>query len=137
MKNNQIRYVPYLRNSIAYDHYFWYTCVKWWYLQTFFSVFQNFDFWVHRGLKGQKAFQNDKNFCLSCSISQEPYIIWLSFMVQVCKMVLSPGVLFNFKILIFRVVRGLKGQKITQNDKSLCLPHFIFQNHISYDLHLW
>ena len=58
-------------------------------------------------------------------------------MVQVCKMVLSPGVLFNFKILIFRVVRGLKGQKITQNDKSFCLSHLIFQNHISYDLHLW
>ena len=46
-------------------------------------------------------------------------------------------VFFNFKILIFRFVRGLKGQKITQNDKSFCRSHFIFQNHISYDLHLW
>ena len=44
MKNNYIRYVPYLRNSIAYDHDFWYTCVKWWYLQGYFSVFQNYDF---------------------------------------------------------------------------------------------
>ena len=27
-KNNYIQHVRYLRNSITYDHYFWYTCVK-------------------------------------------------------------------------------------------------------------
>ena len=27
--NNYIGHVPYLRNSIAYDHHFWCTCVKW------------------------------------------------------------------------------------------------------------
>ena len=26
--NNYIRYAPYLKNSIAYDHDFWYTYVK-------------------------------------------------------------------------------------------------------------
>ena len=26
--NNYICHVPYLRNSIAFDHDFWYTCVK-------------------------------------------------------------------------------------------------------------
>ena len=26
--NNYIRYMPYLQNSIAYDHDFWYTFVK-------------------------------------------------------------------------------------------------------------
>ena len=31
--NNYICHAPYLRNSIAYDHDFWYTCVKSWYLQ--------------------------------------------------------------------------------------------------------
>ena len=31
--NNYIHHVPYLRNSIAYDHDFWYTCLEWWYLQ--------------------------------------------------------------------------------------------------------
>ena len=36
----------YLRNHISYDYDLWYTCVKWWYLQHFFSFFQNFDFWV-------------------------------------------------------------------------------------------
>ena len=26
--NGYIRYMPYLRNSIAYEHNYWYTCVK-------------------------------------------------------------------------------------------------------------
>ena len=47
-----------------------------------------------RQVKGQKTNQNDKKFCLSCSISQEPYIIWLSFMVHLCKMTISPVVFF-------------------------------------------
>ena len=55
--------------------------------------------------------QNDKTFCLSHSISQEPYLIWLSFMVQMCKMIISPGVFFNVNILIFQFVKELKGQK--------------------------
>ena len=38
MKNkNCMCHVPYITNSVAYDHDFWYTCVKWWYLQVFFS----------------------------------------------------------------------------------------------------
>ena len=72
------------------------------------------------------------------SISPEPHIIWFSFMVPICKMILSPGVFFNFKIFIVQVVRGLKGQKMAQNDKkiSVCCTLY-FRNHISYDLHLW
>ena len=36
---------PYLRNCTSYDCGFWYTCVKWWYLQQhLFSFFQNSDF---------------------------------------------------------------------------------------------
>ena len=73
-----------------------------------FSIFLKIlIFWVHRGVKGQKMVQNDKKFCLLHSISQEPYIIWLSFMVQMYKMIISPGVFFNVKILIFLVVTGL------------------------------
>ena len=40
-------------------------------------------------------------------------------MVQMCKIIICPGVFFNFQILIFRVVRGLKRQKMAQNDKML------------------
>ena len=42
--NNYIRHASYLRNSIAYNHGFWYTCVKWWYLHGFFSFCWYFHF---------------------------------------------------------------------------------------------
>ena len=37
---------PYLRNHTSYDCGFWYTCVKWWYLQQVFPFFQNSNFGV-------------------------------------------------------------------------------------------
>ena len=37
---NSVCLTPYLRNSISYDCDFWYTCVKWWYLQQIFSFFK-------------------------------------------------------------------------------------------------
>ena len=42
--NHYICHVPYLQNSVAYDHDFRYTCVKWWYLQLvfLFSFILNF-----------------------------------------------------------------------------------------------
>ena len=77
---------------------------------------------------GQKIFQNEKKFCLLHLISQEPYVIWLSFMVHICKMVISLGVFFFFsKFWFFRLFGGLKGQKTVQNDKNLCLSHSISQ----------
>ena len=51
MKNNYIRLAPYLRNSMAYNHDLWYICVKWWYLQLFFLLFEIFIFWAVRGIK--------------------------------------------------------------------------------------
>ena len=56
-------------------------------------------------------------------------------MAQMCKMVMSAGVFFNLKIFIIWFLKGLKGQKVTQNDMSV--TRLIFQNHISYDFHLW
>ena len=44
----------------------------------FFKFFKNFDFrdhWVGGGVKRQEMSQNDKKFCRSHSVSQEPYII--------------------------------------------------------------
>ena len=63
MKNNiYIHHMPYLRDSIAYDHDFWYSYVKWWYLQAFFEIFV---FWAVRGAKGQKMakMKNNKYIC--------------------------------------------------------------------------
>ena len=34
-----VRRAPYLRNRTSSDHDFWYTCVKWWYLQKCFFIF--------------------------------------------------------------------------------------------------
>ena len=45
-KNNYIGHTPYLRNSMAFNHNFWYTFVKW-YLQVifyFFTFFWSFHF---------------------------------------------------------------------------------------------
>ena len=46
-------------------------------------------------------------------------------MVQICKMIISPGIFFNVKILIFQVVKRLKGQKLAQNVEDFCLSHII------------
>ena len=42
-----------------------------------------------------------------------------------------------FKILIFWVFRGVKGQKIVQNDKNSVCQNLYLSNHTSYDCHLW
>ena len=104
----------------------------------FFIFLKILILWVHSGIKGQKLVQNDKKVCLLDSICQKPYIIWLSFMVQMCKMVVSPGVFFHFfKILIFQVVSGVKGQKMVQNDKKICCSRYLRNQRSSDDLHLW
>ena len=54
--------------------------------------------------------QNDKTFCLSHSISQEMYIIWLWFLVHMSKMIISPAVSFFILMLIFWFFRRVKGQ---------------------------
>ena len=93
----------------------------------FFIFLKILIFGVVSGVKGQKMAQNDKKFCL-LHISQESYIIWLSSMLHLCEMMISPGVFFHFfKTLIFQVVRRIKGQKVTQNDKKLYLSCLISQ----------
>ena len=42
-------------------------------------------------------YQNDKTFCLSHSVSQEPYIIWLWFLMHMCKIMISPANFFVFQ----------------------------------------
>ena len=69
--------------------------------------------------------QNEKRFCLLKSISQEPYIMWLSFVVDKCK-IIPPGFFSFFQNFDF-LVSGIKGQKMAQNDKNFCLLHLISQ----------
>ena len=48
----------------------------------------------------------------SHAISQEQYSIWSWLLVHLCRMMISPEGFFNFG-----KVRGVKGQKIAQNEK--------------------
>ena len=71
-------------------------------------------------MKGQIMIQNGKKY-VSCTISREPFIIWFLFVVHKCKMMIIYRVFFNFfKILIFQVVSGVKGQKMAQKFCLLC-----------------
>ena len=100
----------YLRNHISYDCHLWYTWVKW-YLQDVFFFFSKFWFpellEVERRAWRAKMVQNEKKFCLSCSISLESYIIWFSFIVLMCKMIIPRGDFFIFSK--FRFSRLLLG----------------------------
>ena len=73
----------------------------------------------------------------SCSISQEPHIIWLSFMVHMCKMIISLVVFFNFlKFPIAELSRGWRGKNDSKWQNVLSGAPYI-SGTISYDLHLW
>ena len=63
--NNYIRHMPYLRNSIGYDHDFWYTCVLNDEISRFFFHFYElFIFWTVRvgggGARGKRAKKSPK-----------------------------------------------------------------------------
>ena len=76
---------------------------------------------------------------LSCTISQEPYIIKLKFLVHLCKMMIPPGVFFLIQIFISRDVRAVKGQKIVQNEKLQLHPSctIYLRNSIAYHHDFW
>ena len=75
----------------------------------FFHFFEILIIWVVRvegGIKGEKMVQNEKKFCLSCSISQELYIIWFSFMVLMFNMIISPGSFLSLSEFLFSELLG-------------------------------
>ena len=71
------------------------------------------------GLKRKKWSKMTKKFCLLHSISQEPYT-WFSFMVHMCKLIISPGAFFIFSKFLFSRLLG-------KNDK----------NSVFCALHIW
>ena len=95
-------------------------------------------FGVVRKVKGQKIAQNDKKLSVRCTLSQEPCITWSSFMVHVWKKDNISRCFYNlFQVLIFSVNSGLKGEKLTQNDKKLYLLHSILRNQTSHHHDFW
>ena len=108
-----------------------------------FLFFQNFDFSECCGVKGQKIPQNDKKFSLSCLMSQELYIIWLSFEVHKFKMITSLVFFSFFQNFHFlgckegqRATNGLKWQKTVAPYISGTICHMISINgtHIKKDI---
>ena len=93
--------------------------------RNFVQFFKILIFWVVRGVRGQKTVQNNKNFCPSRFIFQEPYIIWLSFMVQLCKMIIPPVFSFIFSKFCFFGLLG-EGKKLSKTEK-IWLSHSISQ----------
>ena len=103
----------YFRNHISYDFHLCYTCMYERIISRgiLFIFFKILIFGIiKRVAKGQKVAQNDKKVCLSHSVSQEPYIIWLWFLVHMFKMMISPANFSFFKILIFGFFRRIKGK---------------------------
>ena len=80
-----------------------------------------------RGIKEKKWSRMEKHYVCRTPLSQETYIIWLSFTVEMPKIIVCPGIFVIVKILIFQVAKGLKGQIMDQNDENFCLLHLIFQ----------
>ena len=135
--NNYICYVPFVRNSIAYDHDFWYTLMISPDVMFSFSKFWLI-FWVVRGVEGQKMVQNDKKFCLLHSISHEPYIIWLSFMLNMWKMIISLCLFFYFsKFWFFGLLGGKRAKSSQKLQKNSVRRASYLRNHRSYDCNLW
>ena len=97
MTGNSVCCSWYLSNHISHNCHLWYTSVK-----------------------GYKMPQKDKKLCLSHSVPKEPYIIWFSFLVHMYKRIICPGIFF-IKIWIVWAIRRVKGQKMVQNYKKLCL----------------
>ena len=100
----------YFRNHIPCLH-LWYACIKDNISRHFFYFFKILISRTIRWVKGKKMVQITKNDT-SCSISQEPYIIWLSFIVHMCKMMISPVIFLNFSKFWFSGLSGKwKGKK--------------------------
>ena len=100
----------------------------------FFHFFKILIFQVVRRVKGQKMAKNDKK------LSAVPYISGtihhMIFIYGTPVWCTIYGAHF-FQVLIFGVGSGVKGQKMAQNDKKLCLSHSISQKHTSYDCDFW
>ena len=62
--------------------------------------------------------------------------MWFSFVVQICKMIISPGVFSMLKFWFSRLSGGWKGKKCLKMTKISVSCTLYFVNHISYDLHL-
>ena len=99
-----------------------------------FFIVSKFWFFVSTG--GKRAENGSRWQKSSRSISQEAYVVWLWFLVHMCTIMASLDASFIFSKFDFAVVRGVKGQKMAQNDKKFHLTLYL-RNRTSYDCGFW
>ena len=133
MKNkNCICYAPFLRNSISHEYDFCYTCVKWWYLHAFFHFPQILIFQAVSRVKWSKM----TKFCLSHLILSDTletiHLLIVICGTQVWDDYISKHFFSFFQNFNFWVFRGVKGQKMTQNDQKLYLLGSITIHHMIF-----
>ena len=91
----------------------------------FFIFIEILIFWVHREVKGQKTVQNDKKFCLSHSISQEPYY----FFGFRKKLTINVSKLAFWKYHHFKHLKSLYHKRYQRYVFSIYLLHKIHWQH--------
>ena len=135
MTKNPVRCPPYPRNHISCDCQIWYTGKMIISPGIFFILSKCWFFGIlGRGeAKGQKMAQNDKKLCPLHSISQEPYIICLSIMVRMCKMIISLSV-SSSKFWFTGFSGGLKCKKGQKWQKRLSVAPYISGTYIIWSL---
>ena len=104
--------------------------------------FFNFSkFWYYKSSRGVARTENGLKmtikFCLLYLIFQELYIIWSSFIVHMCKRIVSSGISFFFvfiKYLVFRIIMGVKGKKILS--VSLRISGTVYHMIVIFGIHV-
>ena len=114
MTKNYVCRTTHLRRHTSYDHDLEFP-------DAFFIFFKVWIFSVVREVKEQKMAQNDKKFCLFHSVSQELSLLWLWFLLNMYKIMISPAICFIFSkfwfygCFFFWEGWGVKEQKVTHN----------------------
>ena len=100
--------------------------------------FSGFFFFWGGGVGGEKKKKNgpkwnDKKKLSHHSVSQELYLIWLWFLVLMCKMMISPAILFHFffQNFDFQVFQSLS---INAKTNFWVVPHLLHMCVILFDL---
>ena len=139
MKNNYICHAPYLRKSIAYDHDFWYSCVKLCYLQGIFFIFLKFFF----GMLGGRSEKSSPKWKLTitsvrCHISGTKKHIIMIFGTLVLNDDTTTSFFHFCEMFFYWAVMGVKGKSIAQIENNNYIQHVSYlRNSITYDHDFW
>ena len=104
----------------------------------FFFIFSKFWFcWSLEGYKNKKWLKITKKFCLSCPYPKNHILYDHNLWYPSVKWYVSRLFIIFLKMLIFRVVRKVKGQNDLKWQKSSVRCALYPRNHTSCELHLW